>query len=256
MRKTRHFESSGSFLVIPSDGDGGRLASSWAIVAALLAYLVFVKVLLSTAPQVFRSPSQAAVFEWKFLILWAAGALIGVVLCARTGFPSAWPRANGWRSRVITPSVLGIAFGILAVTTDALTGWSKLAAQEMRLPSIHINWPESLLIYPGGAIIVEVVYRLATIPLLVWIISNGVLRGRAQTAVFWSLTVVTSAIEPLGNLGLAKYGTLVMLPVLVQDYALNLSQAWIFRRNGFLASIITRVSFYMIWHVAWGLTGH
>ncbi|HEY3119359.1 MAG TPA: hypothetical protein VGL15_01960 [Vicinamibacteria bacterium] len=38
-----------------------------------------------------------------------------------------------------------------------------------------------------------------------------------------------------------------------QDHALNLVQAWVFRRAGFLASILVRVAFYLIWHVLWGL---
>jgi hypothetical protein len=31
-----------------------------------------------------------------------------------------------------------------------------------------------------------------------------------------------------------------------------MSQATVFRRSGFLAAILVRVAFYMVWHVAYG----
>jgi len=44
--------------------------------------------------------------------------------------------------------------------------------------------------------------------------------------------------------------------VFAEDYALNLGQAWLFRRYGFLSSILLRVFFYLIWHGLWGFVGH
>jgi hypothetical protein len=41
-------------------------------------------------------------------------------------------------------------------------------------------------------------------------------------------------------IGLRKYGLGTMAFVFAQDYALNLVQAWVFRRAGFLASILVR----------------
>jgi len=38
----------------------------------------------------------------------------------------------------------------------------------------------------------------------------------------------------------------------VSDYALNLAQVSLFRRGGFFATVLLRVSFYLIWHVVWG----
>jgi hypothetical protein len=37
--------------------------------------------------------------------------------------------------------------------------------------------------------------------------------------------------------------------VFVQDYALNLGQATLFRKYGFLAAIVMRVAFYLVWHI-------
>ncbi len=220
-----------------------------------MAYLAGVKLLLTFLPHMFRSPSQAAVFEWKFVGLWTLAGLVGVALSARTGFPTVWDRAISRRRRVALPVLLGVGFGVLAIATDALTSWTRIVAKQMDLTSIHIEWPASLLIYPGGAIIVEVVYRLLPIPLVLWLTSSLLWRGRGQTAAFWTLAALTSLIEPWGDLDMWKYGAMTATTIFAQDYALNFAQAWLFRKNGFGVSVLMRIVFYMIWHVGYGLLG-
>ena len=55
-----------------------------------------------------------------------------------------------------------------------------VAARGHDLPSIHIPFPASLLIYPGGAIIVCVLYYLVPIPLLTWLLSRFLWRARLK----------------------------------------------------------------------------
>src|SRR5262245_42570699 len=96
----------------------------------LAAYLVLVKLVLTFLPGVFRSPAQAKVFEWPFLALWTALGGLGVFLSERTGFPSPWEKGDA-RRRLVEPVVWGVALGILAVATDAATGWSHFVATKM-----------------------------------------------------------------------------------------------------------------------------
>jgi hypothetical protein len=220
----------------------------------LVAYLVLVKLALTLFPQVLRSTAQAKVFEWQFLALWAALGVAGVTLSERTGFPPAWEKGSA-RSRLLIPALWGIGFGLLAIATDAATGWTNALAAKLGQPSIHIPFPASVLIYPGGAVIVEILYRLFLIPVLLWIVSSLLLRGKGREATFWTLAALTSLLEPLGDLGLRDQGLPTMAAVFVQDYALNFTQAWIFRRRGFLAAIAVRVAFYVVWHVLRGLMG-
>ena len=89
--------------------------------------------------------------------------------------------------------------------------------------------------------------------LILWLISSLALRGRWQVQTFWALALLLSLVEPLSqDLSLGQFGTGVMAAVFVQDYALNLSQAALFRRYGFLSAIALRVVFYLVWHVAYG----
>ena len=120
--------------------------------------------------------------------------------------------------------------------------------------SFNVPFPGSLLFYPGGAIVVEVICRLVAIPVLLWLISNVVLRGRAQSHVFWVLAVLTSLVEPLDqNMFVFEAGAFGLgATQSLSDFGHNFAQAVMFRRYGFLAAILTRVAMYLVWHVAYG----
>jgi hypothetical protein len=60
------------------------LSVSLKVYLGLLAFLVAIKLVLTYFPEVFRSPAQAAVFEWKFLAIWTVTGLLGVMLADRT----------------------------------------------------------------------------------------------------------------------------------------------------------------------------
>jgi hypothetical protein len=143
------------------------LSRSFRIFFALMGYLVLVKLALTALPGVLRSPAQAKVFEWPLLALWAALGAAGVWLSERTGFAPVWEPGTA-RLRLVTPVLWGIGFGALAVATDLMTGWTVWVAGKLGVATIHIPFPASVLIYPGGAIIVEILYRLFAIPLLLW----------------------------------------------------------------------------------------
>ena len=235
------------------------LRVSLVVYAGLMAYLVAVKLVLTFLPDVFRSPVQAAVFAWPALAVWIVLGGVGVFLAERTGFPPPWGEPGSNRRRLWIPAATGLGLGALAIVTEKLTQWTEIVAAKMNLPSIHIAWPASALIYPGGAIIVEVVYRIFLIPLLLWLISSVILRGRQQERVFWILAALTSLLEPVSqdlHDAIAGPSRVAFAAVFAQDYALNFSQAWLFRRYGFLSAVLLRIVFYFVWHVAWSFAGH
>ncbi|MBI1826799.1 MAG: hypothetical protein HY287_11135 [Planctomycetes bacterium] len=223
--------------------------NSWKSLGILLAYLVAVKLLITLCPAAFRSTSQAQVFAWPALAIWTACGAIGVALLSRTGFAGGWDTRLSLRWRLWIPIISGIAFGIAAIATDRLTHWTSFAAGKMQIPSIHISWPASVVNYPGGAIIVEIIYRLLLIPLLMWLVCNMMLGGRGRGWIFMALAVATSMIEPMGDLDLRPLGFDTMLAVFAQDFLFNFWQAFLFRRAGFVSSILTRIAFYFVWHV-------
>ncbi len=87
-----------------------------------------------------------------------------------------------------------------------------------------------------------------------FLVSNLAMRGRLQEQVFWALAALTSLIEPASqDLPDLRAGTELSVGLnFAGDYAMNFAQAVMFRRYGFLTSIILRVATYLVWHVAYG----
>jgi hypothetical protein len=56
------------------------------------------------------------------------------------------------------------------------------------------------LIFSAAPAIVMLIYRLVPIALLQWLLAEQLLKGDRRTAVFWTLAVLTSLLEPLGLL--------------------------------------------------------
>jgi hypothetical protein len=241
-----------------------KLARSLWIYLGLMAYLVAVKLAIDLLfpPTVFASPSQAGVFAWPALGIWTVAGLLGVWLAHRTGFPGLWDKEVNMPRWLLLAAILGLGFGIIDCNWDYATGASRLAAERMGIPAFHIPFPASAVIYPGGAIIVEVLYRLVPIPLVVFLVSNLLLRGRWQNQVFWVAAIVLSAFEPVSQSGLLSlaFGREFKMRGLeglvagevIKGYALNLTEAYLFRKAGFLAPLVLRVVYYLLWHVAWG----
>lgn len=191
----------------------GNLSSSYKVWAVLMAYLVLVKLIITLSPATFRSAEQAAVFGWPFLAVWTAAGLIGIWFSRRTGFPDAWDARISNRQRFLIPILIGLAFSVVAVSHDLVTHYTQLLSVIHGQVRNNIDFPASLLIYPGGAVIVEVFYRLFAIPVLLWLISNVILKKRYQALVFWILAILTSFIEPATqDLEISRFGTLLIPP--------------------------------------------
>lgn len=128
-----------------------------------------------------------------------------------------------------------------------MSGLSRLQQERFNLPSVMVPFPGSLFVYSAGAVFVEVVFRLLPIPLLLWLISSLLLRGRGQEPVFWVLAVLSSLIEPLTQ-GVVT-SVLPPLPwavVLALTFSVNMAQVALFRRYGLLSAITLRLAFYVV----------
>ena len=200
-----------------------------------------------------RDPRAGLFSPVPTLVVCAAG-LIGVWFAHRTAFPPAWGSGAPLRRRLLVPAAVGLGFGLLSAILDTTFHWTAAFAQHHALQTFNAPFPGSLLFYPGGAVLVEAFYRLLPIPLLLWLISSVVLRGRGQRQVFWALALLTSLIEPVTQdlEGLADAGLLLVATQFVPDYALNLVEAAAFRTSGLLSMWLVRVAMYLVWHVAYG----
>ena len=230
-------------------------ANSTRVWLGLLAFLGVVNLYITFIGGGLETDPRAVLFSWPVIAADGLLGLVGIWLSHRTGFPAAWDARITGVQRVVIPALLGVALGVIQAGLDAVFHWTAFSVQAGGLPSFNAPFPGSVLFYPGGAILVEVVYRLLPVPLLLWLISNVLLRGRAQPYVFWILAVLTSLIEPASqDLEGFQFGASVVLvaSVFVPDFFVNLAQAAMFRSSGLLAAIVVRVGFYLVWHVAYG----
>jgi len=220
----------------------------WLLLVAYLGVTAFLVTVVF--PVQFIDRSQSGFFEPQGVIAIGVMGLIGVWLSMRTGFPGAWdPKMNN-RQRLVIPILAGLVLGSLFVATDVITGLSRLQEEQGLVQSTDVAFPASLFFYPAGAIFAEVIYRLLTIPLLLGSFSILVRGQAARERLFWLLAIMTSLIEPLTNNAAAQVlAPLAMAFVLVQSFGTNFLQAVLFRKYGFLASILLRVAFYIPYHI-------
>jgi hypothetical protein len=230
---------------------GGRVASrrSLVIYLGLLAYLALVKVVLDLGSVDVVVRSQAVLFSWPMIGFLAVVGGLCVWLGPRAGIPELWDPTRSPRKWLFFPAVAGLGLGATSLTVQALTGYARVIADAANVPTINVRFPESILFYSGGAVVVESLYRLIAITLPLWLIVTVILRGRGQAPVFWTVALLTSLIEANGQMSLVAGHPVVMLFMGVGMYGLNIVEALLFRRHGFLAPLVFRCSFYLVWHV-------
>src|SRR5262249_47236039 len=140
----------------------------------------------------------------------------------------------------------------LFLVVEHLTNFEQMALSNTGQASINVPFPASLYVYPAGAIITEILYRLAPLPLLLWLISNVALRHHFQARVFWVLAILLSLIEPASQVVVFHGHTGVMVILFSAIFAINLLEVWLFRRYGFLAPLTLRLAHYLVWHIIGG----
>jgi hypothetical protein len=226
-------------------------AQVWLLLVALLA---LVRLYTLTIGVELQSDSRSALFDWPFVVVFGVLGLIGVWFAHRTGFPAALDPRIGNRQRFLVPVAAGLGVGLVLVLQEMVTGGIQLFLNETGLPRFNAPLPGAVLFYAGGAIIVEVIYRLLTIPVLLWLISGVLLRGRGQAQVFWALAAITSLIEPVTQeVGLLAAGLVGAFALhFATGYVFNFAQAAAFRRYGFLSAIALRWAAYLVWHIGYG----
>lgn len=223
---------------------------SLAIYLALIACLVAVKVIVDLASVEVITPGQATGFSWPMIGFLALAGGCSAWLVPRTGLPGVGDARVSPRRWLLLPAAVGLGLGAVNLAVQAVTGYVRLNPENSGNagPSINVPFPESLAFYSGGAIVVESLFRLIPITLLLWLVGNVILRGRAQTPVFWVVAALASVIEPATTVGLFAGSPGLILVVGVGLYGVNLLEALLFRRYGFLAPLTFRLTFYLVWH--------
>jgi hypothetical protein len=186
--------------------------------------------------------------SWPAILLAAVFGFVAIQLAGKTGFPDIWDEKIPNRERLLYPVLLGVAFALLEI----------LVGLAMGLPNIHVPFPSSIPVYVSGGIFLEILYHLIPVVFLTWLISNVLLKGERQAGVFAVVAVLASLWEPVMQMsGMYQMGMLSGMAVgaglFLFIFAGNLIPIALFRKYGFLAPVIWRLTDYGLWHVIWPL---
>jgi hypothetical protein len=229
----------------------------WSLVIylGLMVYVVLVKILLDLGVVKVAVPTQANLLGWPMIgFLTIAGGL-SVWLGPRARLPQLWDPDRSPRQWLLLPAIAGLGLGAVNLTLNAFTGQARLMAEAVGVSSINAPFPGSIMFYSGGAIVIESLYRLILLTLPLWLIANLILRKRGYVAVFWVVALLTSLLETSDQMGFVSSNPGLMVANGLLVYAMNLFEAFLFWRYGFLAPLVFRIGFYMVWHVMAGVMG-
>jgi hypothetical protein len=226
--------------------------SSMITYTIIVLLLIGIKLLFLVFPVRLRTEDQGTAFAWTTLIAIAIFGGLGLFLSHKAGFPDLWdPKVDNFH-RFGIPILVGILYGIITVMKDIRKpAEHPLAVDE----NIHVELPLSIPFYTYGGIFLEILLRLFPIPLLTWFFSTLLLRGNLQTEVFWLAAILTSLYEPMPymseSIKAKKY--LEAAGILISPlFIANVIAAGFLRAYGFLAPLVMRLSFYLVWHVIYG----
>jgi len=184
--------------------------------------------------------------KWSAIILAAFFGFIAIKLARKTGFPDIWDKKISNKERFFYPVLPGFVFAVIEI----------LVGLAMHLPNIHVAFPFSIPVYLTGGIFLEILYHLIPTVFLVWLISNVILKGKRQNEVFVIVALLASLWEPamqimemysMGMLKSALFGATLFVFI----FAGNLIPITLFRKYGFLAPVVWRLTDYGLWHVIW-----
>jgi len=143
--------------------------------------------------------------------------------------------------------VLGATvFGCIAICLDLL----------VRFPEdMNVPFPGSLVFYPSIGFVAEMIFHVLPVTLLAAAFYHLRVFRQKEHAILSSLFISTFGEAIYHGLAMLQSGLYSPWEVLLTGLHIlffSLFQLWIFRRQGFLRMYLVRISYYMIWHMAWG----
>lgn len=221
----------------------------------LIGIVIIVHYVIVLNSNISMLPGQRAIFSWPAIGILGSLGLLSVFLLNLTKLKGLWDDSVSIKQKLIYPLIIGLLFGAMQVIYDLMTGLNAMDAASMGVESLNVVFPYSIPFYFGGAVITNIIYYLILIPIVVFIFSTKLLKGKAEDKVFWSIGILVALIEPLTNPGInyiTQHGALG-IPVILFVLLFNLLSIWHIRKFGFISAIFLRVGDYIVWHILYGL---
>lgn len=217
---------------------------------SLLTYIFFFFLALVTmywGRQIALYHSDIRVWDWTNL----AVLLIGIpfiLVQKQACLPEVWDISVTNSQRLWKPFITGFFFAVLDIVVVIVI----LHPQPYdSLPPFLQPFPYSIGLYTSGAFEVEVFYRLIPVTIVLFIAGRFKLSEKYIATIFWIIAILTSLREPLEQF---QEGALwFMVYAFISGFAMNFLQVIFYRKAGFLASVMTRLGHYFLWHILLGI---
>lgn len=217
----------------------------------LIAAVIVVHYVIAWWPDFQMLQSQKSLFSWKAIGIIGSLGLVSVYVLNLTGLRKLWDAGVSINPKIVLPFFAGLVLGIIHSAYDMFSGAASEIAATMGLDNIHIAFPFSIPVYLGGAILVNTIYYLIPIPILVYLVSNKILKGKAEGIVFWTVGIMIALFEPLTNPGISVLQQVgaVAIPLSVSVLVFNLVTVLFIRKYGFVSAYFLRFGHYAVWHI-------
>jgi hypothetical protein len=172
---------------------------------------------------------------------------IAVYFQSIAGYAKIWDRRVSNNKRFLFPFLIGVFFGLLDLVIVEMV---LPHPPHTSLPPYTQPFPYSLLLYPSGAMYVELLYRFLPLT-LVGVLASSLTTKRNSNLIFFLFAVLTSLIEPFSQL--PDGATWFLVYSVLSGFVFNVLQALYLRNAGFLAALTIRLGHYFIWHILLGM---
>ncbi|WP_207433622.1 hypothetical protein [Sabulibacter ruber] len=180
-------------------------------------------------------------------IAWLMVALPFLWLQPQAGLPNLWEPTVYRQQRIWLPVAIGLVFGALDILVVKMILHPEPYTE---LPPFLQPFPYSIGLYFSGALYVEVFYRLVPIT-LVLLLERIICKGKYASIAFWGIAVLSALREPLEQFPDGAWWFVAYS--FASGFAFNLLQAIYLKKAGFLATLLIRLSHYLLWHILLGV---
>jgi hypothetical protein len=147
-------------------------------------------------------------------------------------------------------TVIGVAagFGGAIVVADTLLGFPR---------GINVGWPNSLLFYPVMGFVAEGVFHLIPLAVVVGLHRRLTARkGHVAGAVvvpIGTVALVEAIFQMVFGGGGGRHEPWLTIYTGFHLFGFGAAQLAVLRRYGFGSMFLTRLAYYLVWHVGWGV---
>jgi hypothetical protein len=135
--------------------------------------------------------------------------------------------------------LISMLFGCVPVVIDLIYAFPR---------DINVLFPQALVYYPTIGFLAEVVFHLMPLLLLSLLLKSD----RKRHLIF--MIVLVAMVEPVFQIIFVGKDHISIREVWVgiEVFVFSLFQLFVYRKYGFLTMYLSRMGFYLSWHLIWG----